>query len=107
MAKKSKATKSSGNIFADLGLPDAQEHHAKAHLVLLISNKIERQNLTQAQAAARMGLRQPDVSKMLRGRFEGFSLERLISCVLALGSDVQIKVKPARHDHEGRLSVTA
>jgi predicted XRE-type DNA-binding protein len=107
MARKSKIIKSGGNIFADLDLPDAHEHYVKANLVLLISKKIEKQNLSQTQAAAKMGIQQPDVSKMLRGRFEGFSLERLLFFVRALGSDVEIKIKPARHDHAGRISVLA
>jgi predicted XRE-type DNA-binding protein len=107
MARKSKITQSSGNIFADLGLENAQEHHVKAHLVILISKMIDSKNLTQGQAATKMGLRQPDVSKLLRGRFEGFSLERLLYFVRALGSDIEIKIKPSKPKQEGRILVTA
>jgi predicted XRE-type DNA-binding protein len=107
MAKKSKITQSSGNIFADLGLENPQEHNVKAHLVILISKMIESNNLTQGQAATKMGLRQPDVSKLLRGRFEGFSLERLLYFVRALGSDIEIKIKPSKPKQEGRILVTA
>jgi predicted XRE-type DNA-binding protein len=107
MAKKSKITQSSGNIFADLGLENPQEHNVKAHLVILISKMIESKNLTQGQAATKMGLRQPDVSKLLRGRFEGFSLERLLYFVRALGSDIEIKIKPSKPKQEGRILVTA
>jgi predicted XRE-type DNA-binding protein len=107
MAKKSKITQSSGNIFADLGLENPQEHYVKAHLIILISKMIESNNLTQGQAATKMGLRQPDVSKLLRGRFEGFSLERLLYFVRALGSDVEIKIKPSKPKQEGRILVTA
>jgi predicted XRE-type DNA-binding protein len=107
MAKKSKITVSSGNIFADLGLENPQEHHVKARLVILISKMIENSNLTQGQAANKMGIRQPDVSKLLRGRFEGFSLERLLSFVRALGSDIEIKIKPSKPKQEGRILVTA
>jgi predicted XRE-type DNA-binding protein len=106
MAKKSTITKSSGNIFADLGLENPQEHYAKARLAILISKMIEVQNLTQGQAASKIGLRQPDVSKLLRGRLEGFSLERLLNFVRALGSDVEIKVKPSKPKQEGRILVT-
>jgi predicted XRE-type DNA-binding protein len=107
MAKKSKITRSSGNIFADLGLDMPQEHYVKAHLVILISKMIESQGLTQGQAASRIGLRQPDVSKLLKGRFEGFSLERLLYFVRALGSDIQIKVRPTKKRQEGRILVEA
>ena len=107
MAKKSRITQSSGNIFADLGFENPQEHYVKAHLVILIGKMIESKNLTQGQAATKMGLRQPDVSKLLKGRFEGFSLERLLYFVRALGSDVEIKIKPSKPKHEGRILVTA
>jgi predicted XRE-type DNA-binding protein len=107
MAKKSKITQSSGNIFADLGLENPQEHSVKAHIVILITKMIESKNLTQGQAATKMGLRQPDVSKLLRGRFEGFSLERLLYFVRALGSDIEIKIKPSKPKQEGRILVTA
>jgi predicted XRE-type DNA-binding protein len=107
MAKKSTITQSSGNIFADLGLENSQEHYAKAHLVILISKMIEAQNLTQGQAASRIGLRQPDVSKLLRGKLEGFSLERLLNFVRVLGADVEIKIKPSKPRREGRMLVTA
>jgi predicted XRE-type DNA-binding protein len=107
MAKTAKITKSSGNIFADLGLENSQEHHAKAQLVMLISERIETLDFTQGQAATRMGVRQPDVSKLLRGKFEGFSLERLLFFVRALGSDVEIKIKPSKPKQEGKLLVTA
>jgi predicted XRE-type DNA-binding protein len=107
MARKSKITKSSGNIFADLGLPNSQEHYAKAHVVAFISKMIEKNELTQAQAAMIMNLRQPDVSKLLRGRFEGFSLERLLFFVRALGSDIEIKIKPTEPEQRGKILVTA
>jgi predicted XRE-type DNA-binding protein len=107
MAKKSKVTRSSGNVFADLGLERPQEHKAKALLVIRISKIIEDKKLSQSQAAARMGLRQPDVSKLVRGRFEGFSLERLFYFIRALGSNVEIKVRPTRDNHEGRILVDA
>jgi predicted XRE-type DNA-binding protein len=113
MAKRSKITAGSGNIFADLGFENPEQHQVKAHLVMLLSKMIEAQNLTQVQAASRMGLRQPDVSKLLRGVFDGFSLERLLNFVQALGADVEIKIKtgksrqPRRSNPEGRIRLTA
>ncbi len=107
MADKGKITSGSGNVFEDLGLDLPQEHYVKAHLVILVTRMIEAQGLTQAQAAARMGLRQPDVSKLLRGRFEGFSLERLLYFVRSLGSDIEIKVKPSKPRREGRILIAA
>jgi predicted XRE-type DNA-binding protein len=96
----------SGNIFADLGLPNANEHALKARMVLYIGKSIKRLELTQQAAAKRMGITQPDVSNLLRGRFEGFSLERLLGFVRALGSDVEIKVKRSTDDkHKGRASL--
>jgi predicted XRE-type DNA-binding protein len=113
MARKMKVTKSSGNVFADLDLPDADNHFAKAQIVLLIGKIIEKCDLTQAQAASKMRIRQPDVSKLLRGNFDGFSLERLLLLVRLLGSDIEIKIKPARSpkpgkpQQEGRLLMVA
>jgi predicted XRE-type DNA-binding protein len=106
MAKAVKITRGSGNIFSDLGLPDADAHMLKARVVIFIKALIEQRQLSQTEAAKLMGLAQPDVSKLLRGRFEGFSLERLLEFVRALGSDVEIKVKsPAKHGREGRMSL--
>jgi predicted XRE-type DNA-binding protein len=97
-------TRGSRNVFADLGLPDADEHMLKARVVVYIGDIIKERGLNQKAAAARMGIAQPDVSKLLRGRFEGFSLERLLGFVRALGSDVEIKVKkPAKDRREGRM----
>lgn len=107
--KQTTVTRGGGNIFADLGLPNADEHMLKARLVICIDKMIEQTGLTQQAAAKKMGISQPDVSNLLRGRFEGFSLERLLGFVRALGSDVEIKVKRRRdhelHGEEGRLSL--
>jgi len=101
--KSVKSVRGSGNIFADLGLPNPEERLLKARIALIIGEKIAQQGLSQSAAAARMGIAQPDVSKLLSGRLSGFSLERLISFVRALGQDVEIKVRPARHREVGRL----
>jgi predicted XRE-type DNA-binding protein len=94
--------RATSNIFADLGLPDADAHALKARLVMCIDEMIEQAGLTQQAAAEKMGICQPDVSNLLRGRLERFSLERLLGFVRALGSDVEIKVK---RRGEGRLSL--
>ena len=99
----------SGNIFADLGLPDAEDRLLKARIALYLSKRIKQLDLTQQQAAERMGIRQPDVSNILRGKLEPFSMDRLLACVRALGSDVEITLKKprAREDkqHAGTMKL--
>lgn len=97
----------SGNVFADIGLPNADEHLIKAQLVYKIDGIMKGRGLKQVDAAAILGVRQPDVSKMLRGDFRQFSVERLMRFLVALGQDVEIVVKPARpRDAPGHLSVS-
>jgi predicted XRE-type DNA-binding protein len=100
-------TRGSGNIFADLGLPNADEHMLKARVVIMLGRRIKDLKLSQKAAAARMGIAQPDLSKLLRGHFDGFSIVRLFSCLRALGSDVEIKVKTprGRTNRQGRMSL--
>jgi predicted XRE-type DNA-binding protein len=108
MARKNQTvTRGSSNIFADLGLPDADEHMLKARVVMFIDKRIAQLGLTQQAAADRMGISQSDVSKMLRGRFENFSLERLLRLVRLLGSDVEIKVTTRRRQRRWRASPLA
>lgn len=85
---------SSGNVFDDLGLPNAQERLAKANLARQIKNTIARRRLTQTQAAALMGISQPKVSDLVRGKLSGFSMDRLFKVLLALNYDVRISVTP-------------
>lgn len=91
-----KRESSTGNVFADLGLPDAAEHLIKAGLVVRIGRTIRQRKLTQAAAAELMGIDQPKVSAMLSGQFRGYSVERLMRFLVALGHDVEIVVKPRR-----------
>jgi predicted XRE-type DNA-binding protein len=84
---------SSGNVFADLGLPGAGEHLIKAGLVVKIGRTIRQRHLTQAAAAQLMGVDQPKVSAMLAGQFRGYSVARLMRFLVALGHDVEIVVK--------------
>jgi predicted XRE-type DNA-binding protein len=87
---------SSGNVFADLGVPNADEHFVKAQLVFNIDRIMKARRLKQVEAARLFGVRQPDVSKMLRGEFRQFSVERLLRFLVALGQDVEIVVRPHR-----------
>lgn len=87
--------KSSGNVFADIGMPEADTHVLKAELVRRIGFLIDAAKLTQSQAAERMSMSQPDVSKMLKGQFRPISLERLLRCLVALGQSVTIDVAPS------------
>lgn len=85
----------SGNVFADLGLPQADLALAKARLVQQIRDAIEGRGLTQTKAAKLLGLDQPKVSALMRGRTEGYSIDRLFKFLNALGRHVEITVRPA------------
>src|ERR1700683_3301891 len=87
---------STGNVFADLGMADAGEHQIKAGLVVRIERTIRQRRLTQAAAAQLMGIDQPKISAMLAGQLRGYSVERLMRFLVALGHDVEIVVKPRR-----------
>ena len=95
MSKKGYET-GSRNVFKDLGVPNADEHLVKAQLVFKIDGILKGRRLTQVQAAALFGVRQPDVSMMLRGEFRQFSVERLLRFLVALDQDVEIVVRPRR-----------
>jgi predicted XRE-type DNA-binding protein len=86
---------SSGNVFADLGLPDADKLKIKSGLVIEITQAIRKLGLTQQEAAKRMGITQPKVSDMMRGDFSNLSERKLMDCLNRLGYDIEIKVKPA------------
>ena len=86
----------SGNVFQDIGVPNPEEHLVKAQLVFRIDGIIKERRLKQIEVADLLGIRQPDVSKMLRGEFRQFSVERLMRFLVALNQDVEIVVKPHR-----------
>ena len=86
----------SGNVFADLRLPDARKLKIKSGLVVEISKAVRKLGLSQVEAASRMGVPQPKVSAMLRGDFTNLSERKLMDCLNRLGYDIEIKVKPAR-----------
>jgi predicted XRE-type DNA-binding protein len=83
----------SGNVFADLGLPNPEEALAKAELAHKITVVIREKGLTQVQTAKLLGVDQPKVSCLMRGRLTGFSLERLMRFLLLLGQDIHITVQ--------------
>ena len=95
----------SGNIFADLGLPDADAHLLKAELVTQIDKIIRERRLKQVDAAKLLGLSQPDVSRLLRGSFREYSMERLLRLLTALGRDVHIVIRESHSERPGRLGV--
>lgn len=94
MPPKTDFEESSGNVFADVGLPDAGDHFVKAKLIFKIDALMRERGLKQVDAARLFRMKQPDVSKMLRGDFRQFSVERLMRFLVALGQDVEIIVKP-------------
>ena len=96
----------SGNIFADLGLPNAEEHLLKASLVVQLHRLIKARKLTQTAAAKIAGIKQPDLSNILRGHFQGFSLERLMRMLTAFDQDIEITVRPRRKRKGGAGAIT-
>ena len=105
--KKIKIGRGSGNVFADLGRPDAEAHLLKAELVTRIDKIVRQRGLKQVEAAKLLGLSQPDVSRLLRGSFQEYSIERLLRLLTALGRDVEIVIREPRSRRQGRLSVEA
>jgi predicted XRE-type DNA-binding protein len=89
----------SGNVFKDIGVPNAEEHLVKAQLVFKIDAIMKRRRMKQKEAADLFGVRQPDISNMLRGEFRQFSVERLLRFLVKLNQDVEIVVKPHRNRH--------
>ncbi|MEI6514166.1 MAG: helix-turn-helix transcriptional regulator [bacterium] len=99
----------SGNVFADLDLPNADDLQTKAELTRQLYQRIKVLGLSQIKAAKVLGLKQPDVSKLMNGRFSGFSVERLLELLNALAVDVDIVLRPGstRGGHRGTVKVLA
>jgi predicted XRE-type DNA-binding protein len=97
----------SGNVFADMGLPDAAELDTKARLGAAINRIVERRRLTQGQVAATLDINQPKVSALLHYKLEGFSVERLMRFLLCLGHDVEIVVRSKPRSRRARIEVNA
>ena len=103
-AKNADLAEGSGNVFADLGLPNADQELMKARLTLQIYRIIKDRGITQTEAGKILGIPQPHVSALARNRAGNFSVGRLIDFLTALGQDVEITVRPTRKDH-GQMSV--
>lgn len=98
--------KSGGNVYADLGIPNADEMLVKAQLAMKIGEIIKARGWTQQRAADVLDMTQPKLSKMLRGQFRGISEAKMMECLARLGRDIQIVVGPARQaDTSGRVEV--
>jgi len=98
-------TRGTGNVFADLGFADAGERQTKARLALALNRIIKDQGLKQIEAARLLGVPQPKVSALVNYRLDGFSVEKLIDFIVALGRDVEITVRPRRGNEAGSVSV--
>ena len=102
----SKIEHGSTNVYADLGMADAEEMLVKAQLATKIGDILRRRKLTQVQAAKLLGITQPKLSGLLRGQFRGISESKMLECLTRLGRDIEIVVKPApRSRTEGHVSV--
>ncbi len=101
-------TRGTGNVFADLGYPDANERQTKLRLAHMLNSVIARHRLTQAAAAGKLGINQPKISALAHYRLGGFSVERLMSFLTSLDQDVDIVIRgKPRSRSAGRISVTA
>ena len=100
-------SESSGNVFADLGLPSSPEDMLKVEIARAISKTIERCGMTQVEAAYRLGTDQAKVSAIVRGRLKSFAVDRLFNYLVALGHDVDIHISHRLRRHEGKIRVTA
>ncbi len=98
----------SGNVFTDLGFPDAAERQAKLRLAFALNQVLDQRKLTQAEAAKVLGVRQPKISTLRRYKLSGFSVERLMTLLTALDQDVEIVIKQKpRSRRTGRISIVA
>ena len=101
MTRKVKVEMSSGNIFADLGLPDAEAHFLKAQIVSEIYRLTHERKLTQSQAGERMSISQPEVSRLFKGNFREYSVDRLMGFLTAFDRDIEIVVRPHKKAGKG------
>ncbi len=107
LSKDIDVIKSSGNVFADLGLPSAPEDMLKVNIAFAIASTLSKRNLTQAAAGEIIGVDQAKVSALLRGKLTGFSVERLVTFLLKLGRDVDITISRQHANREGKVRVKA
>lgn len=106
-SKQAEVHESDGNIFADLGLPDADSHFLKAQIVAELYRLTNERKLTQARAGALMGISQPEVSRLFKGNFREYSIERLMAFLTTFDRDVEIVSRPrpkrARKSERGQI----
>lgn len=108
MTRKTRIESGTGNIFSDLGLPDAGTHFLKAQIVSEIYRLANERKLTQAQAGKRMGISQPEVSRMFKGNFREYAVDRLMGFLTTFDRDIEIVVKPrGKTNKAGRITFTA
>ena len=106
--RREAVTRGTGNVFADLGFPDAAERQAKLRLAYALNQVLEARNLSQADAARALGVSQPKVSALRNYKLAGFSVERLMNLLTALDQDIEIVIrKKPRSRKTGRISVVA
>lgn len=105
--RSAKVERGNGNVFTDLGHPDPETHLLKAELVTRIDDIIRGRGLKQVEAAKLLGLSQPDVSRLLRGNFRDYSVERLLRLLTALGCDVQLNIQKSQSSRTGTLTIGA
>jgi predicted XRE-type DNA-binding protein len=105
MTKEIPVHRGSGNVFADLGFDDADDMRLRADLVQQMREIIERRKLTQVAAAELLGIKQPDLSALLRGRLTKYSLERLLRFMTTLDRDVKIVVQPKPRHRPARVTL--
>jgi len=103
---RDRVIESSGNVFADLGLPNPEQELLKAQLTLQIHTILKDSGMTQVAIAKILGVKQPQVSLLMRNRAGSFSVGRLMEFLTALRQDVEITVRPARKEH-GALSLVS
>jgi predicted XRE-type DNA-binding protein len=103
MSKPIKATKSSGNVFADLGVENADEHYLKSTLGVMVIKLMKEKNLTQIRAAALFGISQPEVSRLKGGNMSHYSVERLLGFLTKLNQRIEIRVSPSSKRHTAKI----
>ena len=105
--RSNEVIESSGNVFTDLGLPQAAERQTKVRLAVAINQILERARLSQVRAAERLGINQPKISALAHYRLQGFSVERLMHFLNSLGRDVEIVIRKPKSGRAPRIRVTA
>jgi predicted XRE-type DNA-binding protein len=97
MSERMKYEKSNGNVFADIGLPNPDEHFLRASLAGKLLELMGKLELTQVEAARRLGIKQPEISRLKGGHLSHFSVERLLGFFNSLNRNVEIRITPARN----------